>query len=106
MDEPWYDWLPVYAFLLLILQAGAIFIPKRVVRWSLIGVGCFVAIWAMALYVWSLDTEPQEGVNIGAGVMVLWVIGTFIVLAVAAIAEGVRSALRSRSKTSRTTKPA
>jgi peptidoglycan/LPS O-acetylase OafA/YrhL len=95
VDEPWYDWLPVYALLLLILQAGAIFIPKRVVRWSLI-TGCFVAIWAMALYVWSLDTEPQEGVSIGAGVMVLWVIGTFIVLAVAAVAEGVRAARRSR----------
>ena len=104
MDEPWYDWLPVYALLLLILHASAIFIPKRVVRWSLIA-GCFVAIWAMALYIWSLDTEPQEGVNIGAGVMVLWVIGTVIVLAVAAIAEGVRSALRSR-KTARRTTPA
>jgi beta-lactamase regulating signal transducer with metallopeptidase domain len=56
----------------------------------------------MALYIWSLDTEPQEGVNIGAGVMVLWVIGTVIVLVAAAIAEGVRAALRSR-KTSRTT---
>ena len=97
MDEPWYDWLPVYALLLLILQAGAIFVPKRVVRWSLIA-GCFVAIWAIALYVWSLDTEPEEGVSIGAGVMVLWVIGTFIVLGVAAIAEGVRAAWRSRER--------
>jgi hypothetical protein len=97
VDEPWYDWLPVYALLLLILQAGAIFIPKRVVRWSLI-TGCFVAIWAMALYVWSLDPEPSEGVNIGAGVivMVLWVFATFGVLFVAAVAESVRAARRSR----------
>ena len=50
----------------------------------------------MALYVWSLDTEPQEGANIGAGIMVLWVMGTIIVLAAAAIAAGVRFALRSR----------
>ena len=39
------------------------------------------------------------------GAIALWVIGTFIVLAVAAIAEVVRLALRSR-KTARTTKPA
>jgi hypothetical protein len=91
VDEPWYDWLPIYALLLLILQAGAIFIPKQVARWVVV-VGCFVAIWGMALYIWSLDTEPQEGVNIGAGVMVLWVIGTFIILVAAALAEA--SALR------------
>ena len=103
MDEPWYDWLPVYAFLLLILQAGAILIPRRATRWVVV-VGCFVAIWGMALYVWSLDTEPQEGANIGAGIMVFWVMGTIIVLAAAAIGEGVRFALRSR-KNSRTIKP-
>jgi peptidoglycan/LPS O-acetylase OafA/YrhL len=95
MDEPWYDWLPIYALLLLFVQAGAIFIRKRVLRWVVVG-ACFVAIWAMALYVWSIDTEPDEGVNIGAGVMVLWVLATCVVLVAALIAEGVRSAWRSR----------
>jgi hypothetical protein len=95
MDEPWYDWLPIYALLLLFVQAGAIFIRKRAVRWVVVG-ACFVAIWAMALYVWSIDTEPDEGVNIGAGVMVLWVLATCVVLVTALIAEGVRAAWRSR----------
>jgi hypothetical protein len=95
VDEPWYDWLPIYALLLLIVQASAIFIPKQVARWVVV-LGCFVAIWGMALYIWNLDTEPQEGVSIGGGVMVLLALGTVIVLIAAAIAEGVRFALRSR----------
>lgn len=49
VDEPWYDWLPVSAFLLL-LQAGAIFVPHRATRLILV-LGCFAAIWGMALYV-------------------------------------------------------
>jgi hypothetical protein len=95
VDEPWYDWLPIYAFLLLLLQAGGIFVPHRATRLILV-LGCFAAIWAMALYVWSLpEPGPEEGVAIGAGIMVLWVVGTVIVLIAAAIGEVIRLARRS-----------
>ena len=94
MDEPWYDWLPVYALLLLLLQSGAIFVPHRVTRLILV-LGCFIAIWGMALYVWNLpEPGPDEGVAIGAGIMVLWVVGTIIVLVAAAIGEVIRLSRR------------
>jgi hypothetical protein len=96
MEEPWSDQLVLYAFLLLLVQAIAIFIPKRVLRLVLV-LGCFVAIWVMALYVWSLPAPgPGEGADIGGGIMVLWAIGTVIVLAAAALGEGIRLAARPR----------
>ncbi len=102
VDEPWYDWLPVYAFLLLLLQAGAIFIPHRATRLILV-LGCFAAIWAMALYVWSLpEPGPGEGADIGGGIMVFWALGAVIVLVAAAIGEVIRLALTRRRRRNET----
>jgi hypothetical protein len=98
VDEPWSDQLVLYALLLLLLQAGAIFIPNRVLRLILV-LGCFVAIWGMAFYVWSLPPpDPGEGADIGGGIMVFWGVGTVIVLVAAAVGEIVRFAARSAKR--------
>ena len=69
-------------------------VPHRATRLILV-LGCFIAIWGMALYVWNLpEPGPDEGVAIGAGIMVLWVVGTIIVLVAAAIGEVIRLSRR------------
>jgi hypothetical protein len=94
--DPWHDYLALpIAPLVLLVQIGALFIPSRPWRWAL-AVACPVGILAMFLYVASLPEEPGEGVNIGAGVLVIWLIASVVVLLVALLAEGVRLARAPR----------
>ena len=94
--DPWHDYLALpIAPLVLLVQIGALFLPSRPWRWAL-AVACPVAILAMLLYVASLPEEPGEGVNIGAGVLVVWLIASVVLLLVALLAEGVRLARAPR----------
>jgi hypothetical protein len=88
--DPWHDYLALpIAPLVLLVQAGALFLPRRVWRWGL-GIACPLAILAMLLYVASLPTKPEEGVNIGAGVILLWMVVSVALLLVAVLAEVLR----------------
>jgi hypothetical protein len=88
--DPWHDYLALpIAPLVLVVQVIALFLPQRSVRWTL-AVLCALAILAMLLYVDSLPVEPDEGVNIGAGVLFLWLIVSIALLVIAIVVEGVR----------------
>lgn len=94
--DPWHDYLALpIAPLVLLVQIGALFLPSRPWRWAL-AIACPVGILAMLLYVASLPEEPGEGVNIGAGVLVVWLIASVVLLLVALLAEGVRLARAPR----------
>jgi|tagenome__1003787_1003787.scaffolds.fasta_scaffold20953325_2 hypothetical protein len=81
--DPWADYLALpVAPLVLLLQIGALFVRPRWLRWG-ISVACVAGIAAMFLYVDSLPQSPDEGANIGAGVLLLWLlvsIGLVLVL--------------------------
>jgi hypothetical protein len=88
--DPWHDYLALpIAPLVLLVQLGALFIPHRVWRWAL-ALACPGAILVMLFYVASLPERPGEGVNIGAGVLLLWTVVSAVLLVIALAAEVVR----------------
>ena len=79
--DPWYDYLALpVAPLVLLAQGVALFLPNRTVRWALLGGGT-AAIAVMFVYVATLDLGPDEGANIGAGVLLLWLLVSLALLA-------------------------
>ena len=103
--DPWHDYLalPVAPFLLL-AQLVALFIRPRWVR-LVFASGCTASIALMLAYVASLETPASDGVNIGEGLLALW-LGVSIVLLVVEVArEGIAVLWRhlhpARSATSR-----
>ena len=90
-DIHWEDALalPVAPFVLL-LQLGALFVPRW---WLRVGgaLACFGAIAWMEHYVAGIETAPEEGANIGAGVMLLWLGCSILLLGAAAVGEVVRA---------------
>jgi hypothetical protein len=92
--DPWYDYLALpIAPLVLIVQAASLFVHRRSVRWGLT-LACAASIVAMFVYVASLSTEPDEGVNIGAGVLLLWLFVSLILVALGVAREGVTALWR------------
>lgn len=87
MDDPWYDYLAIpVAPLLLLVQVGVLFIRPALWRWG-ISLACTAAITGMLFYVDSRPVAPDEGVNIGAGVLVFWLVVSFALLAVGVARE-------------------
>jgi hypothetical protein len=70
-----------------------LFVRKALWRWG-IGIGCVAAITGMFFYVNSIPVGPDEGVNIGAGVMFLWLLGTFGLLGVLLVRDALVFAVR------------
>jgi peptidoglycan/LPS O-acetylase OafA/YrhL len=93
--DPWHDYLafPV-APLTLVVQIGALFVRRRSLRWIL-GIVCPAAIAAMLAYVSSLPDREQEGVNLGAAALLLWLLASLLVLAIAVVREVVTAVHRS-----------
>jgi hypothetical protein len=88
--DPWYDYLALpIAPLVLLVQVGGLFLPSRAWRWAL-GLACPLAILAMLLYVDSLPIEPDEGVNIGAGLLFGWLMVSGVLFVLALLVELVR----------------
>jgi hypothetical protein len=85
--DPWYDYLafPI-APLVLAAQIAALFVGNRPVRLAL-ALSCPTAVAVMLAYVSSLPTRADEGVNLGAAVLVLWFLVSLALLAVAAVRE-------------------
>jgi hypothetical protein len=95
--DPWHDYLAIpIAPLVLAVQLAALFVPKRPLRLALV-VACPTAIAVMLAYVSSLPTRPDEGVNIGAGVLALWFLVSLALFAVAAVREAVTLMRRTGS---------
>jgi hypothetical protein len=92
--DPWHDYLafPV-APIVLVVQIGALFVRRRPIRWVL-GITCPGAITAMFAYVSSLPAREEAGVNLGAAVLLIWLLASFLVLAVAIVREVVTAVHR------------
>jgi hypothetical protein len=92
--DPWHDYLafPV-APLTLAVQIGALFVRRRSLRWIL-GLACPAAIAWMFAYVTSLPDREGEGVNLGAAVLLLWLLASFLILAIAVLREVVTAVRR------------
>ena len=71
------------------------FVSRQAWRWAL-GAACPLAILAMFIYVASLSTDPDEGVNIGAGVLFLWLVVSGALLLLTLLIEGLRLMRRPR----------
>jgi Ca2+/Na+ antiporter len=85
--DPWYDYLAIpVAPLVLVVQFAALFLRRRWVRIGF-AVGCPTAITAMLLFVASRP-DPEEGANIGAGVLGLWLAVSAILLMLGLVREG------------------
>jgi hypothetical protein len=84
--------LPI-APLVLLLQLGALFIPRFVLRAAGASV-CAGSIWLMYHYVSSIELAPNEGANIGAGVLLLWWSVSLLLVGVAVVGELVRIVVR------------
>lgn len=93
--DPWSDYLalPVAPGVLLV-QLGALFIPRWWLRWA-ISATCFGAVTAMLDYVSSLPVGPDEGVNIGAGLLALWWLCSLVLLVVLVARDVVLGAFRA-----------
>jgi hypothetical protein len=83
--DPWHDYLALpIAPLVLLVQIGVLFVRPWRLRWGL-SVACVAGMTAMFFYVDSLPERPDEGTNIGAGVLLLWLLVSFgLVLVLAA----------------------
>lgn len=55
-------------------------------RWT-VGLACTAALTVMFLYVASIDLAPEDGANIGAGVMLLWILCSIALLAAGVLRE-------------------
>jgi hypothetical protein len=95
--DPWHDYLAIpSAPLVLAAQFAALFVRNRPLRLAF-AVACPAAIAVMFAYVSSLPTGPDEGVNIGAAVLLLWLLVSLALFAVAAVREAVTVVRRTRS---------
>jgi hypothetical protein len=104
--DPWYDYLALpIAPLVLLVQFGALLIRPWWLRWG-ISAACIAAITVMLLYVASLPVGPDEGVNIGAGVLVLWWFCSLVLVFVLAARDVIGTAFRvGRRSANRKAKP-
>ena len=94
LADPWYDYiaLPI-APLVLLVQFGTLFLRRRWLR--LAGaLACTAAIVGMFAYVASIDLGPDEGANIGAGVLLLLSTVSVLLLGATAIGELARVLVR------------
>src|SRR5215217_8122621 len=92
--DPWHDYLALpVAPLLLLVQVVALFVRRGLIRWS-ISIACTTLITVMFVYVGSLPVREDEGANIGAGVLFLWLMVSVLLLAVGIVRDGVVAAVR------------
>src|SRR5918999_2382075 len=88
--DPWHDYLALpIAPLVVLVQLIGLFLRPRMLRWA-VEIVCPLAIVAMFAYVSSLPDRPGEGVNIGAGVLLLWMVLSLGLLLVTLVVEAIR----------------
>jgi hypothetical protein len=81
--DPWYDYLAIpIAPVVLLAQWAVAYVPQRAVRLTLSGAAT-ACIAAMLVYVALLPIVEEEGANIGAGVLFVWLIVSIILLRLA-----------------------
>jgi hypothetical protein len=80
---------------MLIAQFIALFLRRATVRViALIGIPALIT--AMLVYVSSRPVRADEGVNIGEGVLALWLAASLVIALAGLLGEGVRVAVRRR----------
>jgi hypothetical protein len=77
--------LPI-APLILLAQGASVTLPRWWMRVA-VSLACFGTIYWMYVYVREIDLAPEEGANIGAGVLLLEVAVSQLLLAVTALRE-------------------
>ena len=88
--DPWYDYLALpIAPSILMAQGFALLVPQRAVRW-VFSLAATAAIAAMFVYVATLPLSADEGANIGAGVLFLWLLVSLGLLAVGVVRDRAR----------------
>jgi hypothetical protein len=80
------------------VQIAALFLRPAWVRLGLSSAAT-ASIYAMAAYISSLPDRPGEGVNIGAGFLVLWLLASIGLLGIGIAREVVPLALRTMRAT-------
>ena len=89
--DPWYDYLALpLAPLVLLVQIVALFLRRAALR-RLVLVAAPLLIAAMLAYVSSRPVAPSEGVNIGEGVLVLWLVLSLGISLLGLVAESLRA---------------
>jgi hypothetical protein len=87
LADPWYDYLALLiALLVLPVQAASLFSRRRAVRWT-VSLACTVAVAVALIYVASLPIDESEGVNIGAGVLLLLFLCSLVLLVVLVVRD-------------------
>ena len=91
--DPWYDYLafPI-APLVLVGQVAAIFLPRA--AWRVAGAVAGPALIVAMFFFVADQPDPDEGANIGAGVMLLWLMASAVILVVALSRELIGLAAR------------
>ena len=82
---------------MLVAQVVGLFLRAGALRLVLLVAGPLL-IGAMLAYVSTRPVRPDEGVNIGEGVLVLCLVASLGLSALAVLVEGVRTARAQRSK--------
>jgi hypothetical protein len=78
--DPWYDYLAIpVAPLVLLVQWASLYVSRRVVRLTL-SAAATASIAAMLVFILLLPISDEEGANIGAGVMLIWLIVSVVLL--------------------------
>jgi hypothetical protein len=94
--DPWYDYLAIpIAPLVLVAQLVALFLRRAALR-AILVVGAPVLIAGMFVYVSSRPVRADEGVAIGEGVLVLWLLVSLVIALCGVVAEGIRVAAARR----------
>ena len=92
--DPWYDYLALpIGPIVLFMQFVALFVQIWWLRWG-ISAACFAAILVMLAYVASIPVGPDEGVNIGEGVLFLWLLCSLVLMLVLVAREVIVLAFR------------
>ena len=88
--DPWYDYLALpVGPLMLVVQLATLFVPWRRPAGLVI-----TAALALMLVLGSRLGEPGAGANIGAGLLLMWLVGSVMMLAVAFVLPSGRRTTR------------
>ena len=99
--DPWYDFLAFPgAPLLLMAQLFALFASDRRVRFG-VSVVVLLALAVMFVYLATLELEPSEGANIGAGIVFFALLVSLAMLPFLGVQKVVNAVRRRRDSRSR-----
>ncbi|MBA2383095.1 MAG: hypothetical protein H0V68_00310 [Actinobacteria bacterium] len=97
--DPWHDYLAVpVAPLVLVAQVVGLFLPARAGFRAVLLFAAPVLIAGMLAYVSTRPVGADEGINIGQGVLVLWLLASLSISLLALVAESMRATAAKRRR--------